>query len=108
VPCADHVTVDPLNVPLADPETFTSPGQVALNVPLALLAVICVTVHRKSAHAPGAVTALDDVHVPASAAAPPDEGPTVRCGSDPLHAAAVQAAAKVTTRARCFFIVSTV
>jgi len=48
VPAALHVTVVPMSEPIADPDTFKSPGQVALNEPLALVAVCSVGVHLKS------------------------------------------------------------
>ena len=47
---AFQVTVDPFNVPLAVPLIFKSPAQVALNVPLAVLPLCCVTFHLKSEH----------------------------------------------------------
>jgi hypothetical protein len=77
VPCAVHVTFEPDSMPLAVPETRTSPGQLALNVPLALVPVCCVTFHRKSVQAPGAGTTLEDVQLPRSAAVPVVDGPTV-------------------------------
>src|SRR5262245_7244022 len=75
VACAFQVIVDPDSVPLAVPETFKSPAQVALNAPLAVFPVCCVTFHLKSLHAAAAGTRLDDDQLPRSPATPVLEGP---------------------------------
>ena len=76
-PAAFHVTVDPDSVPLAVPATLRSPAQVALNVPLAVLPVCCVTFHLKSVQALADGTRLDEVQLPSSAATPVADGPSV-------------------------------
>ena len=53
------------------------PGQVALNEPLALVLLCSVTLQRKSGHAVGDGSALDDDQVPSSGDVPVDDGPTV-------------------------------
>ena len=55
-----QVIVDPLSVPCAVPESFRSPGHVALNAPFALVPVCSVTFHLKSVHEPGVGMMLDD------------------------------------------------
>src|SRR5689334_18273032 len=53
VPAALQVTVVPVSEPIAEPDTFKSPAQVALNEPFALVAVCSVGVHLKSVQLDG-------------------------------------------------------
>ena len=77
VAAAFHATVDPDKVPLAVPATFKPPAHVALNVPLAVLPVSCVTFHLKSVQALAVEARLDEVQLPTNAAPPVVEGPSV-------------------------------
>jgi hypothetical protein len=81
VPCADHDTVDPDSVPLAEPDTLRSPLHVALKVPLAELPDCCVTFHLKSVQASATDVRLAELQVPRRAAAPVAEGESVLCRS---------------------------
>ena len=63
---------EPFRVPWAVPTTFRSPAQVALNDPLAVVAVCSVGFHLKSAQLEGDGITLDEAEaqVPISAATP--------------------------------------
>src|SRR3954463_9603437 len=69
VPFAAHMIVLPVSVPDAAPATFSPPARVALNEPIALVAVCCVGFHLKSTQVDGeGMMLLDaDAHVPMSA-----------------------------------------
>jgi hypothetical protein len=93
---AVQVTVDPERVPVAVPLIFRSPVHVALNVPLALLPVCCVTVHVKSEQALDDGIGFEDVQVPSNAAAPVGDGPVVVERSWPqAHVAKRQTTTKI-------------
>jgi hypothetical protein len=94
---AFHVTLEPDSVPFAVPETFRSPVQVALNVPLAVLPVCCVTFHLKSVHALAVGMTFADVQLPRSPAMPVADGPVVLFRSYPRQAdvATMQSATSV-------------
>ena len=68
-PCAFHVIVVPLSVPLAVPATFSPPAHVALNAPVAEVGDCCVGVQLKSVQleAGGMMPVDADFHVPTSA-----------------------------------------
>jgi len=76
VPFAVHVTVVPVSVPAAVPDTLRSPAQVALNDPIADVGVCCVGVHLKSVQldGEGMTLAEADVHVPTNASTESDAG----------------------------------
>jgi hypothetical protein len=67
VPVPLQLTVVPLSVPCAVPDTFRPPAHVALKLPLPLFDVCSVTCHWKFVQDEGAGTTLADVHTPRSA-----------------------------------------
>src|SRR6185436_8098207 len=104
VPSASHEMVLPDSVPDAVPATFRLPAHVALNEPLALVAVCSVGFHLKSTHVEGeGITPLDaEAHVPMRAlmVAVPLVGPvTVDLCSNPTHPAAASATATTIAKA---------
>jgi hypothetical protein len=76
---AAQLITDPLNVPVAVPDTFKSPAHDALNEPFAEFDVCSVGFHLKSLQAAGAgiTLALADAQLPISAATPVELGPVV-------------------------------
>jgi hypothetical protein len=93
-----------VSAPSAVPVNFKSPGQVALNDPLAATGVCSVTVHLKSVQVLGVGTIVDDVQLPTSELLPAIEGSvTELLRSKPVHpAAATPATAHITRRIRFF------
>ena len=91
VPCADQLIVpDGVSVPCAVPASFSDPAQVAVKLPLAVVAVWSVTVHLKSVQVLGVGMMLDDVQTPMSAPVPIGEG----LEDDPRCSKPVQAEAR--------------
>ena len=96
MPWAVHVTVVPLSVPAAVPDTFRPPAQVALKAPIAAVGDCCVGVHLKSVQLEGEGMMLVDAedHEPTSASTDVDEGlGAVVLLSYPTHPAAAAHAA---------------
>lgn len=93
VACAFHVTTLPDSVPFAVPDTRRSPAHVALNVPLAVFPVCCVTFQRKSVHVLAVAASVDEVQFPSSAATPVAVGLNVLFRSYPMQAEAAAARA---------------
>ena len=93
-----------VSAPSAVPLNFKSPGQVAVNDPLAATDVCSVTVHLKSEQVLGVGTIVDDVQLPTSELLPAIEGSVVELlRSKPVHpAAATPATAHITRRIRFF------
>ena len=91
---------DPLSTPCAVPATFRSPAQVALNEPLALVAVCSVGFHLKSEQLETAGITLDaDAQVPINALTPAEVGlVVVLVCSKPAQPAAATATASADTR----------
>ena len=75
------IVVAPVSVPDAVPATFRPPAQVALNEPLAVVAVCSVAVHLKSVHVDAAgiapADAVAEVHLPIKEVTPVPVGPVV-------------------------------
>lgn len=69
------IEVGEANVPSAAPVNFRSPAQLALNEPLAAVAVCSVTFHLKSVQVLGDGIRLDDVQLPSSELLPASLGP---------------------------------
>jgi hypothetical protein len=78
VASADQAMVEPLMVPSAVPFNFTSPAQLALNEPFAVLPVCSVMFHLKSAQELGVGTRLVEIQLPTS-----DPFPLGEAGVDP-------------------------
>ena len=89
----------PLSVPCAVPDTFRSPAHVALNDPLALVAVSSVGFHLKSEQVEAEGITLDaDAQVPINALTPAALGPVVvLVCSKPAQPAAATATANTDT-----------
>ena len=105
LPVADQsMALGVVNVPWAVPENFKSPGQVAVNEPLAATEVCSVTVHLKSVQVLGVGTIVDDVQLPTSELLPATDGSvTELLWSKPVHpAAAIAATANIPRRIRFF------
>src|SRR3954470_5929959 len=98
VPFAPHATVVPVSVPDAVPATLRPPAHVALNEPLAVVAVCSVGCHWKSTHVDGDGIAPPDVeaHVPISASAV-EVGPVTddSCSKPTQPAAAIATATTI-------------
>ena len=94
--------VEPLSVPSAVPATFRSPAHVALNDPLAVVAVCSVTFHLKSVQVDGDGMTLAEAHVAHQRARRPlDEGPSAcSCARNPRQPAAAAAIAQTSSQQR--------
>ena len=97
VPSAVHaIVVTPVNVPDAVPANCTLP-HVAVNDPVAVVAVCCVGLHRKFVQVDGDGMTEDalvtDCHVPMRAATPDPDGlvAVVLCSNPTQPAAAAEA-----------------
>src|SRR5258708_8402182 len=78
VPLAAHAITEPLRAPWAVPTTFRSPAQVALNVPLTVVAVCSVAFHLKSEHVDAeGLTLAAETQLPINALTPVALGPVV-------------------------------
>lgn len=64
-----------VKAPSAVPASFSSPAQVALNEPFALMAVCSETFHLKSVHVLGVGMSDDEVQVPSIELLPAADGP---------------------------------
>lgn len=93
LPVALQLSVVPLvRFPCAVPVNFSSPAQVALKFPLALVAVCSDTSHLKSVQAVGEGMMLVEVQLPRNALAPEAEGPVMLLPrSKPMHPLATRA-----------------
>ena len=98
------ITVGDARLPSATPVNFKSPGQLALNDPLADDAVCSVTFHLKSEHVLGVGINVDDVQLPNNELLPAIDGSV----SELLCSTPVQPAATAVNdnrTNRVFFIV---
>jgi hypothetical protein len=91
------------NAPSAVPDTCRSPAHVALNVPLADVAVCSVAFHLKLVQELDAGITLPDVQLPSKALTPVAEGPVRSLlRSNPMQPAAAAATANTTIKKSLF------